>query len=124
MKFLLALFLLLNATVAVAKTSNNVAILCKHVDGSEPEIYIIRAIKKDFIFFNQGTKQIEPICIGNCNWSYTTNRISFENRRNGFIISGKLNRAEGTLVLGLATGSYDKKVCSKTSMPSVTSNKF
>lgn len=104
--------------------SRDLAIRCTHSDGSEIEIYIIKEEQRKFVFFNRGTKEIEPICSGNCNWSYTLNRISFENPRNGFIVSGILNRARGTLLMGFATGGFGRKVCSRTALPTPRVNKF
>ena len=115
---------ILTSLLAVPANAKDLAIRCTHSDRSEVEIYIIKEDQKKFVFYNQRSREIQPICSGNCSWSYTTNRISFENPRNGFITSGVLNRARGTLVTGLATGGFDHKVCSRTVMPTPRVNKF
>ena len=109
-------------------TERRVAISCTKPDDPYTEIYIIDDLQRMFFFYNQKSRLIEPACSGgvSCNWNYTTNRISFENKDNGFVIAQSINRATGKMNSTLALGDsrYVESSCTKVKMPRVTPNKF
>ena len=116
--------LLMTAAFAPNLAHADAAIKCQSGKTGPTEIYVIRDTQKKFVFFNQKTKQIQPICEGRCNWSYTENRIAFDKLDSGFIKRAVLNRSSGKLTSWFATGGSSTQKCAKIAMPIIAINKF
>jgi len=103
-------------------SGNPTAIRCKSPK-DPPEIYVINGSGQSFSYFNQKTRTIEPVCFGNCRWSSTPSKISFETD-SGFTVASTLNRVDGTMVERSAFDQVRKSNCQRIPMPSRARNRF